>query len=131
MTIEGNRFGGEPGAMPIINTMAGMDVNNNGNNNGELTAALRIINNMCSTVYRSTLINVIGLPSLIEITGNKGFYNGQQMIKFDPSLSSSDIADLISHNQFLKIVVFGNVGYNTDYPNATPPRDEVESNIPT
>lgn len=121
ITIEDNRFGGESGSMPIINTLSTMSVDT-----VNKTSSVRIINNLTVNVYRYRLINLIGLPSLIEVTGNKGFYDNTKIIDWDDSVSSESRTSMISSSKYLKIIIFSNNGHHVD----SNVYDEVNSNVP-
>ena len=146
MTIENNRFGGEPGSLPIVNVLEGMTAYNDpkdADKGKRRSTGLRIINNFTDNLeggYKnspnegadnSRMINLKGLPSLIEVTGNRGFYYFINAIMWDPALSEEDQTALINNVKestdrpdFIKIIIYGNSGYHVDY------KDEINDNVP-
>ena len=124
MTIQGNRFGGEAGSMPVINVAPGMSVDNV--SLPEESSCVRIINNYTAN-GDDRLINLIGLPTLIEVTGNRGFYGHTTAVGWDSSVSASKQKKLINAAEYLKIIMFGNSGYHVDNKRFW---DEIASNVP-
>lgn len=124
MTIERNRFGGEPGSMPVINVASGMTVNND--KEAERTSCIRVLNNF-SVNGNNRIINLIGVPTLMEITGNRGFYGNTTAVGWDASVPKPTQDELIKNAEYLKIIYYGNSGYHVDNSRFW---DEIKSNIP-
>ena len=122
MIIEGNRFGGTTGNLAVVNTMPGMTVNKNYqmiagykvNVNAEKTTGIRLLNNYTVSNNAMGMINLNGLPNLVEITGNRGFDRYATLANWDSSVSADTQSSLISAREFIKFVIFGNSGHNLD-----------------
>ena len=118
ITFEDNRFGGEAGSMTLINTTSSMSSG----------SYIRVINNLTVNLFgheKARTINLIGVPEFIEVTGNRGFYEGCPIILWDESLSSDDINNMVSAaGDDLRLIIYGNNGQHVDEA------DEINDNIP-